>query len=67
MVGHLEAAGLGFVGSGEGSCVVAEELAFEKLGGKGGAVEAAVTLLRAGGVLVQQAGDDVLADAAFAE
>ena len=38
-LGHLEQAGFGGLGVGEGAALVTEQLALEQLGGEGGAVE----------------------------
>ena len=65
-VGLLELADLAFGGAGEGAFLVAEELAFEERLGEGGAVEADEGSFAAGAGVVDGAGDEFLADAAFA-
>lgn len=54
-------------GSGEGAAFVSEQFAFDQGRGEGGAVDGEEGLLRAAAVNVDAAGDDFLADAAFAE
>ena len=54
------------VGAGEGAAAVAEELAFEQVARNGGAVERDERLLGAVGEVVNGAGEDLLAGAAFA-
>lgn len=54
-------------GAGEGATFVAEEFAFDQGGGKSGAVDGEEGLAGAAAVDVDTAGDDLLADATFAE
>ena len=54
------------VGAGEGAAAVAEELALEEIAGDRGAVEGDEGVLRAVGEVMNGAGEDFLAGAAFA-
>ena len=64
--GQLEAAGAALQGSGEGAFLVAEDLAFDEGFRDGGAVDGDKGLVLAGRKLVDGAGDQLLAGAAFA-
>ncbi len=65
-VGLLEEAGVVAVGAGEGASFVAEELAFHKLGGNGGAIDAEHGAIGTGAGFVDGPGDELFAGAAFA-
>ena len=66
LVGELEFSGLRGRGAGEGALFVAEQFAFEKIFGDGGAVDFEERARGAQGMFVDGARDEVLADAAFA-
>ena len=65
-VALLELADAAAVGAGEGALLVAEQLALEQVLGDGRAVEGQERCLGAGAVLVDGAGDQLLAGAALA-
>src|SRR6185437_510411 len=64
--GGFEEAGLDGVGAAESAFFVAEELAFDEIFRKSGAIDIDEGTLFAGRELVDGAGDQFLADAAFA-
>ena len=64
--GGADQAELIAVGAGEGAAAVAEQLAFEQVAGDGGAVEGDERLLGAVRVVVNRAGENLLAGAALA-
>ncbi len=66
-VGFLDAAGLLFERAGERALFVAEQFAFEQRFRNRGAVDANVIRLAPPAQMVQRAGDEFLARAAFAE
>ena len=66
VAGGADEAGVIAVSAGEGAAAVAEEIAFEKLAGDGGAVDGDEGFQGAVGVGVDGAGEDFLAGAAFA-
>src|SRR5690606_7464329 len=64
-VGELEAAGLLVNGASEGALLVTEELVLEDLAGEGAAVDRDEGALLAGRLLVDRAGDELLAGPAL--
>ena len=66
-VGALERAGVGRDGPREGSALVAQKLALGEVGRHGAAIEDDERAARAGALLVQRVGDDVLAGSGLAE
>ena len=66
VVALLEFADAAFDGAGEGAFFVAEQFAFEQVFGDGGAVDGEERGLGAMAVMIDGAGDEFLAGAAFA-
>src|SRR5690606_4037282 len=57
---------MAFESAGEGTAFVTEQFGFDQIGGNGAAVDSHHRLLVTRGGSVNRAGDDILADAAFA-